>query len=124
MDIETFLNQEGYEIGTKKATYFSIVLEAVVSMMNNNIPNKEIRENLKELIDLYCSRMFHCTESHFYYEAKYFIKTNKKQQRKYITKTNVETKLIQLARKYKTEIEKENKDQKIYKKIKKEIMKY
>ena len=119
MDVESFLFLQGYEIGTNKSNYFSTILEAVISMMHDNIPNKEVRENLNEIIDLSCKKIFKRTKKYFYYETKGFLKTNIKYRTKHIKNIDVDRLIIKLARMYIQEKEKEEKDQKIYHKIKK-----
>ena len=46
MDIETFLGNKGFEIGTDGAKYFSMLLEDVIFALEENIPKEIIREKV------------------------------------------------------------------------------
>ena len=115
-DIESFLGQLGYEIGTKGSTYFSILLEEVICLMTEGKKGKEIRQELREITKDYCYKYFKTTRSDYYDEMKKFIKNKHNPKQQKVTAETVDTSLIILARKYLKNQEKEKGTQKVYRK--------
>lgn len=116
-DLESYLSELGFEIGTEGSKYFSTLLEEVLCLMNEGKRGKQIREELKELSKIYCYKYFKIKRSLFYNEMKKFVKNrlNPKQQK--VTTETVHTTLIILGRRYLQKKEKENSAPKVYRKI-------
>ena len=106
MDIESFLSEIGYEIGTEGSKYFSTLLESVIYQMSEGLSNKEIRESLQELIKTYSYKFFRVPRMQFFKEIASFL--NSKPNKKNKGYKKVENTLISLGRYYLKKEEAEN----------------
>ncbi|MBQ3306722.1 MAG: hypothetical protein IJG68_00855 [Bacilli bacterium] len=117
MDIETFLGNKGFEIGTDGAKYFSMLLEDVIFALEENIPKEIIREKVIPSAKDFYYRFHRVSKKQYLNKINKFCNTIIIDGNKTITTENVDDMLLRLGTKY----IKENKAEKVksYQKCKK-----
>ncbi len=96
-DFDKFLERHGYVIGTTGGKYFSMLLEAVICMLQSGKNNQEIKEELPRIMNDYC-RYFRVPDYVYHSEMVKYIKLSDSVNPK--NRINVQKRLITLGRKY------------------------
>jgi hypothetical protein len=117
MDLETFLQEKGYIIGTIGAKYYSMLLEDVIYALGEKIPKEMIREQVIPNAEDFYYRFHTISKKKYINEITMFCNTLIVDGNKIITTESVEDSLLRLGKKYIKENQEEN--VKTYQKCKK-----